>query len=188
MIKQVTQWRVLWTEFRPTFHFVGLFLVVFIVGNVVYGLFVSYFDPEPDPLTILVTKQSSSFLNLIGFETTTFIHSSLATISILNKGRAIVSVYEGCNGVNIMVVFLAFLIAFPKPARSPVRWVGFLGCILIHLINVMRIDVLFGVAFYYPEFLYIYHKYIFTATIYGIVFLLWLLWVRWIFKQPIPNK
>ncbi len=44
--------------------------------------------------------------------------------------------------------------------------------------NLARISLLFWVALYLPDLVYFVHKYLFTAILFVIVFVLWIVWVR----------
>jgi exosortase family protein XrtF len=93
-----------------------------------------------------------------------------------NDGLVVINVYEGCNGINVIIVFVAFLVAFGGPPKSLVLF-GIGGIVLIHLFNLARIAFLFFLALSNSRSFYYYHKYLFTATLYGVVFLLWAVWV-----------
>lgn len=85
--------------------------------------------------------------------------------------------YEGCNGVNVVIIFVAFVIAF-GPLRIVTLWFLTGGIVLIYLVNLARIWFLFFVSLELPNYLYFTHKYLFTGMIFLVVFVLWILWVR----------
>ena len=169
--------RELLREFRPTILFLIKFIGIYLVGNVLYGLYVTAYDPAPDPATRWVTLQTARALDIAGWPATTADYAHKPTTIILHEGRGIVSVYEGCNGLNVMVIFMGFVLAF-GPMRKAMWWFIPLGILLIHLSNLLRIGLLFLVTLYFPRTLYFAHKYLFTAFIFLIVFGLWIWWVR----------
>lgn len=174
----------LFKEFKPAFFFLGKFLAIYFIGNVLYGLFVEAYGSRPDPATIEVTQQASFFLNAIGFNTHTELHSAEPTIILYDEGTRVISVFEGCNGINVMIVFVGFLIAFGGRAKYLAFFLP-AGLIAIHIFNILRLTLLFSLAKgNSPQFHY-YHKYFFTATLYVIVFVLWYVWAtRFNDKQP----
>jgi len=91
------------------------------------------------------------------------------TVLLSNDVKVILSVYEGCNGINVMIVFVAFLAAFGGSLKK-MSWFLPAGIILIHLSNLARIILLYFVAVGYRHYFYYVHKYIFTAVIYMMVF------------------
>src|SRR5690606_28966990 len=125
----------------------------------------------------IVTAQSSLVLNTAGYETTSAAIDGYPMVGIFEGDRAIVNVFEGCNGVNVMIVFLGFLIAFGGPLRSFVFFIP-AGLVIIHACNLLRISLLFDLAVKNSTQFYYFHKYFFTASLYLIVFGLWAYWIR----------
>lgn len=164
-------------EFRPTIFFLGKFLGLYLVGNLLYGLFVTSFSPLPDPATRWVSEQTGFVLTSCGWPVDVYDHQRKATTMVRYDDREVLSVYEGCNGINTMIIFVAFLIAF-GPLNKTLLWFIPVGLLIIHLVNLARITLLFFVAEYRPDFMYFIHKYLFTATLYAVIFLLWVWWVK----------
>jgi exosortase family protein XrtF len=164
-------------EFKPSIFFLLKFLGLYIVGNILYGLFVHAWYPAVDPITAWVTQQTSGVLTLCGWETHVVENTHKATANIIYEGKAILAVFEGCNGLNVMIIFVAFLFAF-GPYSKRLIWFTPLGLIIIHIFNLFRIFLLFFVSIEMQKFLYFTHKYFFTAILYVIVFALWVIWIR----------
>ena len=59
-------------EFKPTIFFLGKFLGLYIAGNLVYGLFVTAYDPLPDPATRWVSGMGP----VLGIQTTASVNMS----------------------------------------------------------------------------------------------------------------
>jgi exosortase family protein XrtF len=173
-------------EFRPTIFFLLKFLGIYLVGNLVYGAWITHWHPKPDPMTSWVTEQCADILNLAGWNVTAEDQSTKATTNIASEEQGILAVYEGCNGLNVMIVFLAFLLAF-GPYQKKMLWFIPLGLAVIHFSNLMRIVLLAVVVVYFPNYMYFTHKYLFTAFIYLFVFLLWVWWVAQLTKLPVRS-
>ena len=163
-------------EFKPTLVFLVKFFGIYILGNLLYGWYVTAWYPEPDPVTNWVTEQSAGIIRVLGVEASAHDHHAKPTTYIALDEQAIVAVYEGCNGLNVLVVFLAFVLAF-GPYTQRMAWFIPLGMLVIHLSNLLRIVLLFFVSLRMPDFMYFAHKYLFTAFIYFFVFALWIWWV-----------
>jgi exosortase family protein XrtF len=163
-------------EFRPTILFLVRFLAIYFLGNLVYAWYVGSFLPQPDPVTISVSEQSSLLLNWMGNESEAHVYPSKSVVYLQLGAKGILTVYEGCNGLNVAIVFLSFLLAF-GPCRKSLFWFAPLGLLIIHVSNLCRIVLLFFVTLHWPSHLYFVHKYLFTAFIYLFVFLLWIWWV-----------
>lgn len=100
------------TEFKPTIYFLGKFVLIYFIGNLLYGLFVTSYKPTSDPITSVVTRQSAVLLNVLGWDVTTMDDTFKPNTYVEFEGRSIIAVYEGCNGINVMIIFIAFLFAF----------------------------------------------------------------------------
>jgi len=165
-------------EFKPTIWFLGKFFGLYILGSLIYGLYITSFEPEVDPITNAVTHHSSWVLNLMGWESSALDFRGKPTTYIQWQGKGIVSVYEGCNGLNVMIIFLSFILAFGPLDRRLGAFIPF-ALVVIYLANLARIIFLFIVVLHLPRYTYFLHKYIFTASIYLVVLVLWLFWVKW---------
>lgn len=164
-------------EFLPAFRFLGVFLGLYLGLNIMYGLWISSYGQQADLATVLITKQTSYILNLFGEETQTSPREGTPTVSIIKDGRVALGVFEGCNSINVMIVFVVFLFAF-KGSWKKLAWFLPLGLVLIYIANLARVVLLYYVAEYWRQYFYYIHKYLFTAAIYLIVFILWWWWIE----------
>lgn len=163
-------------EFKPALYFVGKFLVVYLVLNTLYGIYIAQYDTQPDPVTKAVTKNAIVLLNAFGYDAE--IQSTPNPyVPVSLDGQRTVSVFEGCNSLNVMIVMLAFLVAYKGPLKHYL-WFIPLSLVIIYIFNLIRVDLLILVSRYLPDYMYFTHKYFFTAFIYAVVFLLWFWWVR----------
>src|SRR5690606_1160857 len=123
---------------KPALRFLTIFLILYLGLNVLYGLWITSYGTEADPVTWAVTKQTSALLNLFGEETTVSPNPAKPSVAIQVGMRSALNVYEGCNGLNVMIVFVAFMAAFGGNKKK-LAWFIPLGIILIHAINLARV-------------------------------------------------
>ena len=164
-------------EFKPTIFFLIKFIGIYVVANLLYGWFVTTYYPRPDPVTQAVSQNTATTLHLFGRPAITLDDPDKPTTQLICDGRSVLAIYEGCNGINIMIIFVAFLFAFGPVSRTMI-WFVPTGLIILHAMNLVRIVLLFYVSLYMPRFMYFTHKYFFTAILYVVVFVLWIWWVR----------
>lgn len=166
----------LFAEFKPALAFLGKFLAFYLVGNILYGVYVESYGDQPDPITRAVTSQTSVVLNILGYQASYEDVAAQAKVALMDAGNIVLYVFEGCNGINVMIVFVAFIFAFGGRLK---RFLIFLpiGLLIIHLFNLVRVAFLFYLAQTNSTKFYYYHKYLFTATLYAVVFILWYFWV-----------
>ena len=164
-------------QFFPALAFVLKFVGLYVIGNIAYGLMVEYFSPKPDPATEFVSRKTAALLTVTGYPTESIPQLNNPNVLLRWNERAVLAVYEGCNGLNVMIVFLAFIFAI-GPYKKKIGWFAPVGLMAIYLLNLARIYGLFMVAVYLPHQFYFVHKYFFTAILYVLIFLLWILWFR----------
>ncbi len=179
----------MWQDFKPTILFLIKFFLVYGALSVLYGLFVSNYDtsspPQTDPITRFVTFNCTNTASFLGYSITVVKNDHLNYTadeeqtfdSIWLNDIYAISVEEGCNGINIMILFMAFVVAFGGKLINMLIFIP-TGILFIHLSNIGRLLFLSllnvewgGRAFHF------FHKYGFTAVIYLSVLLLWYLWV-----------
>ena len=163
-------------EFGHSIGFLLKFLGIYLGLSVLYSLYLNNYDIA-DPATIWVSNQTVWVLNLLG-QTVFSVNDTLRPDVILYTiDHNVLSVFEGCNGINIFILFVAFVASFDTPNKK-LLWFVPLGILIIHVSNLGRIIILYYVSEQFPHYMYFAHKYFFTAIIYVIVFLLWIYWVN----------
>lgn len=191
----------MWKEFRPTIIFLVKFFVIYFGFSVLYGFYIKKFDTaqpsQVDDITHFVSYNCTHVGALIGYEPTIVLddhnnrdyEEEVTYDSIWMNGIYAISVEEGCNGINIMLLFIAFVVAFGGKLTSMLIFIP-AGVLFIHLANIGRLMmlVLINVEFGGRAF-HFFHKYLFTAIIYGAILLLWYLWaVRFSGKSVFGKK
>ena len=166
----------LFRDFRPALLFLGKFLALYFVGNILYGIYIESFGDRPDPVTRSVTSQTVTCLNMLGYQAAMDDHPSTAQVRMKIAERNVLSIFEGCNGINVLIVFVSFLFAFGGPPKKLLLFLP-LGLIVIHVVNLLRLSLLFYLALDNSRHFYYFHKYVFTSILYLVVFALWALWV-----------
>jgi exosortase family protein XrtF len=172
-------------EFRYALRFLGTFLGLYLMLSMVYGWWVESYD-RADPATWIMTNQAGRILQIIGEPVEVKHKDNSRSVSMIRQGDVVVNVFEGCNGLNVAIVYIAFIVAFGGRSTS-MFWFIPLGLFIIYLFNLGRIAGLYLVAQYLPDYFYYVHKYAFTASIYFIVFLLWLWWVEGLNKTALKK-
>ena len=163
-------------EYKPAILFLLRFLGVYVIGNIVYGLWIESYGTVADPITQLVSVNSAYFLKSLGLEAAIVTGNNVPNVALQLNGTTVVNVYEGCNAINVSILFVAFLFAYKTSLLRTLIY-SFLGLLAIYFFNILRVAGLFIVANYFPDTLYLMHKFVFTGIIYALVFFLWYLWV-----------
>ena len=158
-------------------RFLVVFVGFYLIGNTLYGFYVDYYFPTSDPFTKNLANTITFVLQWFDPTIANYPSSVAEYIALANDQENMIYIYEGCNGINVMIVYISFLLAFSGPKGLFWKFL-LLGLLSIYLMNLIRVGLLFGVAYYFEEQLYFFHKYLFTGIIYVVVFALWYLWVK----------
>jgi len=167
-------------QYKPFLFFLGKFLASYIILTLLYQSYLNRYDTaksEVDSFTLTVAKQTQAILTWFDPNAYTLPDMKEPSVKIIYRGKYVSRIIEGCNALSVIILFIAFIIAFTGKFKHTVLFMLF-GCLLIHLLNVTRI-VLLSVALYnFPQYEHILHGVIFPLIIYGVVFLLWVIWVN----------
>jgi exosortase family protein XrtF len=164
-------------ENKPAIVFLLTFVGLYLLLNTVYGFYVNSFLPQPDPITLVVSKHVAWLLSWWDESVTYALKVGYKNVILKNSYRTVIEVFEGCNSVNVMIVFVSFMAAFRGKLKSTIIF-SMVGLVIIYGINLFRVAMLYGIEIYLPRYLYFFHKYLFTGALYAVVFLLWFVWAR----------
>jgi exosortase family protein XrtF len=143
-------------------------------------MYLNRFDAEnfeTDGITEFVAHQTEDLLLLFGQDASTLPHPTQPSVKLFLNDKFLARVVEGCNAMSVMILFMAFVIAFKGKLKHTILFV-LVGILVIHILNVLRIALLTIALYHYPEYEHILHGVIFPLFIYGVVFGLWVLWVQ----------
>ncbi len=164
-------------EFKPTIYFLLRFGGVYALSSILYGFFIRKYHPQADPLTVWTSDVTYGLLKLFGLAVEKYPTEGYPSIDIYWKGQYAISVFEGCNGFILAVLFLVFIVAFQGSWRK-MLWFIPMGLAIIFLLNQVRLVLLTIIAVDYASRMHFFHKYFFTGIIYGIILLLWYWWAH----------
>ncbi len=165
-------------RFLPTLFFLIRFLGIYVIGTLLYQFYLKQFPKEIDPFSWNVTNQVAHMLSLDLPIVSCQCYPGHQMVDIFSDASIVIRFIEGCNGVSVMILFLAFVIAFFKPIKH-VIWFIPVGIVFIHGANLIRLIVLGFIQYYIPTWSNLFHDYLFPLAIYGAVFLLWVVWIRY---------
>lgn len=159
-------------------RFFGTYFLLFLA----YSLFLLAAESktpsfESDVITKNVAQSTEWLLNAIGTKAHTEQHPRELSVKLFIEDQYVARVIEGCNSMSIIILFIAFIIAFKGTWKKTILF-AFLGSISIYIVNIIRIALLSSGMLYFKQYEMILHDLLFPAIIYGYVFLLWVFWVN----------
>jgi exosortase family protein XrtF len=99
------------------------------------------------------------------------IHDALMS-SLQIDGSFNIFILDGCNGLELYVLYVGFILCFPFKNNSTLKYIV-LGLLSIFLLNLLRCTVLSYLKFHKVSYFDIIHHYIFTITVYSFICALW---------------
>lgn len=121
-----------------------------------------------------LAKSAKWILEVMGF-TAFYSFNKIAMAGIEGSAGLIIS--PSCNGLDLLVLFAGFIIAYPGTIRSKFLFIP-VGLLIIDVLNIIRIVLLAWMAKFSPHLLEFNHSYTFTFSMYVIIFALWMVWIR----------
>ena len=153
----------------PAGRFVGRYAVILTAGFLVLALR-PVNDHIVDPYTSFVAQESSIVLNSFGEDTK-------VVGQVLTSRRFSVTIFNGCNGLEAILIFVSGVLAFPAPWRRKLLGVA-LGFVAIQVFNVIRVVSLFYVGILRPQWFNVSHVFVWQSLVIVFGVVLWLTWVR----------
>jgi exosortase family protein XrtF len=162
--------------------FLARFFVTYFVLLAIYNFYLKQTQRTGDvfscaPMTKMVAFHTYELGKLLGFDTYTGQHESELSMKFFVGDVYASRIVEGCNSISIIILFLAFIIAFSGSLKATVIY-GLVGTIIIYIVNLFRILLLSLFMYKYPEYQYFLHNIFFPGVIYGTTFILWIIWVN----------
>ena len=158
--------------------FFGTYIILFVL----YSFYLNSTQQKGEffacsPITTNVANLSKDMLNAVGYHTEIVQSDIELSVNLTVKGKPLARVIEGCNSISIIILFIAFIVAFSSTIKTTLLYILF-GSLLIYSINIVRIAIIVIAMYEFPEYQHLLHQYLFPAIIYGVTFLLWFIWVR----------
>lgn len=169
---------------KPIQSFLLRGLLILVIWKILYLGFLAFPRTLDRPLTNLVGNHSAWLLNQ-AFSSNTYtatekLHVTnfegelqIAPVSRIDKnGKKLLHIADGCNGLELFVLYVGFILAMPAPVKRKLLFIP-IGLIIIHIVNILRCAGLCIMIESWKEQFDFAHHYVFKMMIYGIIFALW---------------
>ncbi|MCZ4318124.1 exosortase family protein XrtF [Aequorivita viscosa] len=170
----------LFKKYRTVVRFVLLFLGTYLLLSIVYSFYLKASASGgffPDYISNLVANQSKAVLKSIGYASSLTPNTIEQGMSLTINNTYTVSIVEGCNSVSVIILFVAFIIAFAENFKKTLLFL-LAGSVLIYSVNLLRIVILVVALYKFPQYENVLHSVVFPGIIYSEVFILWMVWVK----------
>jgi exosortase H (IPTLxxWG-CTERM-specific) len=150
-------------------RFISRYAVILIVGFIVLALR-PVNDHVVNPYTTFVAHEAKFVLNVFG-------EGATVRQQILSSRRFSVAIYNGCNGLEAILIFASGVLAFPATPRRKLLGL-LLGFLAIQVANIVRVVSLFYIGVFKPAWFSAAHIFIWQSIIIVLSVVLWLVWVN----------
>ncbi len=183
LYKSLTQTQFLVKRNKAVIYFLLRFFVSYFLLTGVYQLYIQRSQQKSPEyqccgITNLVSKQVESVGNFLGFNIVTKQNPDELSQQIFLDDQVVAQIVEGCNAVSVIILYIAFIIAFKGSFRNTILFV-IIGSFLIYALNILRIVLISWGLYKYPQYGDLLHQILFPAIIYGFTLLLWIIWVKY---------
>ena len=163
---------------RVTSFFIKLFLL-FSLWFVCYTMLLIPGRKIDRPLTNFLTASVTKSINILSpSEPIGWMQDPVRPCTHLTKnGVAIFDIFDICNGIDLMFIYLGVLFLLPFPLKRKIIY-GAGGVVAIIALNIIRISSLYFIYIYHRSAFDFSHHYLFTLLMYVLIFYGWLLFVK----------
>ena len=163
-----------------------LFLIRFFVTYfILFGTYSFYLNKTQQkegvfscsPITKAVANQTKTLLSVFDYNVEILQHTEEMSMKVILNNTYVSRVIEGCNSISIIILFIAFIVAFRGGIKETIIF-GAIGSIIIYGVNIIRISFLTAMIYEYQHYQDVLHNIVFPLIIYGTTFLLWIVWVH----------
>lgn len=152
--------------------FVTKAAILFIAWKLLYNFILIPIDIPDRQLTYVVGKGTERFLSLF-YDNTAYEGLNF----ILINSRRVCKITPSCNGLELIVLFVGFLLCLPT-TRKRFLLFTIAGITGIYILNIFRCAALSVMTLHHNSLKDFAHHYAFKIAVYAFVFLLWVLYSK----------
>ncbi|MFP7656826.1 exosortase family protein XrtF [Chryseobacterium proteolyticum] len=164
-------------DFKPVLSILLRFIIIYVVLLLGYQFYLnSYKETGLDPFSRMIAEQVSYIQNILKYPTQLYNDVEKEQVWFYVKNVYVTRMVEGCNAISVMILFVSFVFAFYKGAKTFIFVL--IGLVILYVINVLRIVGINLLVSDYKQYEKMAHDFLFPAVIYGTVVILWLVWIK----------
>lgn len=156
-------------------------LVIFSIWSLLYHLVLLPARIPDRQLTYLTAQQTKFLLSFIyNADSLQIMENQILMVPkniILYNNKRIIGIADGCNGLELYVLYLSFLLCFPTTLKK-FMFFSIIGLTIIFIANNFRCATIAMLNFNSSSLSEVAHHYVFKLLIYAIMFLLWMKYTK----------
>jgi len=161
-------------------HFLLRSLIIFVVWKILYHVVLFPVRIPDRQLTNVTTYLTQQLLYINYPNSTITVEEKLSPLPrniVYLNNKKVVGLADGCNGLELYVLYLGFLLAFLAPPKKIILY-SLLGISIIFILNTIRCYAITLLNINGSSLSEVAHHYIFKLVIYGVMFLLWVKYTK----------
>lgn len=164
-------------DFKPVLGILLRFIIIYLVLLFAYQFYLNTFKEQGlDPFSRMIANQVMLIQNKLNIPSALYDDVPRQQMYFHVRTGFATRMVEGCNAISVMILFVSFIFAFYKGAKT-FAFAG-VSLLILYVMNIVRIVGLNIVSTDYKQYSKMTHDYVFPAVIYGSVVLLWLTWIK----------
>jgi len=163
--------------YQPVLIFLLKFAGFYFLLSFIYNRYLSFYQQQTDPLTYFTGKSVEFLFHFSSLNVSTEPLLGEEGLKLLVNDVYLARIIEGCNAVSVIIMFVAFLMAFGYSYKNSFYFAP-VGTLLIYFFNIIRIGFLAYILYEFPEYQDIAHRVVFPGLIYGFVVFLWIIFIK----------
>ena len=173
-----------WTEVPEEVQRLKRALIIFIVWKLAYGFILFPIRIPDKQFTDLTANSTAWVLQKFFYPQNNFVVKEISSYALDNKkdlqysdwilmnNKKVIGIASPCNGLELYVLYVAFLLCFPTSFKSILIYT-LLGIAVIYVTNIIRCAGIALMNIKNNLLTDVAHHYIFKLIMYGIIFLFW---------------
>ena len=167
------------SKYKKVVRFILVFSTVYFLFSLLYNIYIAntnavYF---PDVVTYNVSWFTKEILDFCSYNIKLEPDAIYKSQKLYFNNQLLFNIVEGCNGLSVIILFSAFVIALKSRSLMTIGYILF-GSVSLYFINIVRLVILTLGYYYYPQQRHLMHDVFFPLIIYGLLLLLWIIWIK----------
>ena len=167
------------SKYKKVVSFILIFSTVYFLFSLLYNIYIVNTNTiyYPDVVTYNVSWFTKEILEFWSYDIELEPDAIYKSQKLYFNNQLLFNIVEGCNGLSVIILFLAFVIALKS---KPFMTLGYilLGSVSLYFMNILRLVILTLGYYYYPQQRHLMHDVFFPLIIYGLLLLLWIIWIK----------
>jgi exosortase/archaeosortase family protein len=156
----------------PTRVFLKRAAAIITIWELIYQFWLKPIRVPDQWLTGITAKMTAWCISLLYLPA--YVANQMEKDKVFIKGREVLFIADGCNGLELFLLYIAFIACYPYGSKPRAAVYMVCGVVAIFVMNVGRCTALAMLNIKAPELTDFAHHYAFTVIVYSCIFFGWM--------------